>query len=563
MPFGLFSGFTNSQAYAITDPSSIFASNLVAWYRGDSLVNSSGVVGTWTDKTINGNNLTATGSARPTYVSSSSNFNGYPTASFNGTSNVLTNSSLNGGGAGDITYMFLVIRLVTSANPCYVCNLGPGGNQLTILGINTNTTPSNFFVIYNSSGHPITATMSWANLACSVSVLSVGGSGTVNLYLNEDNLDNLNGSISTSSNPTWGSATLVVGASNASNSYVDGEIAEVVICNVQPTTKQTNQLYKYAQNRYNVDPPITTSAITNVSTAGGTARISGSGFNSTSAASNSVLGSLTTKYVNAGVIEITVPATTAGLYDITIANSNTGLTYTRNSFINVVSSASYDPMAILGTSCIMWAQANQVTSSAGSVSAMADQSLLGNILTQPTGADQPTLNTSDSSFNNQPSLSFNGSSEYMTVPVLIWDVSAVTDWFCLAVCVNTASVSEAVVVSYNQTQALLYFGSGVPTVTGRGGGSATWSSSELNLPKNISAWDVVGTSFAITVDNATPVTGTSVLAPQIGANLAIGAQTNALNYFTGKIACVIFCNAALTSTQMSNLQIWANNLFGT
>src|ERR1700678_2633491 len=103
MPFGLFSGFAR-QGTAIIDPSSIFSTSLVAWYRGDSLVNSSGKVATWTDKSGNGNNLTqSTGGDQPTYNSSSATFNGYPTASFNGTSDWMYQSGL-AGGSGNIFY---------------------------------------------------------------------------------------------------------------------------------------------------------------------------------------------------------------------------------------------------------------------------------------------------------------------------------------------------------------------------------------------------------------------------------------------------------------------------
>jgi hypothetical protein len=59
-----------------------------------------------------------------------------------------------------------------------------------------------------------------------------------------------------------------------------------------------------------------------------------------------------------------------------------------------------------------------VTTGAGdAVSAWADQSGNGNNATQANTGDQPTLISSDPSFNNEPVLSFNGSTDFMQAPL--------------------------------------------------------------------------------------------------------------------------------------------------
>lgn len=57
------------------------------WYRGDSYA-----AGTWTDKSVNGFNLTGTTLTSPTATASDANFNNQPVVTFNGTTDDISNS---------------------------------------------------------------------------------------------------------------------------------------------------------------------------------------------------------------------------------------------------------------------------------------------------------------------------------------------------------------------------------------------------------------------------------------------------------------------------------------
>jgi len=66
---------------------------------------------------------------------------------------------------------------------------------------------------------------------------------------------------------------------------------------------------------------------------------------------------------------------------------------------------------------LLWLRSDVgVTSSAGAVSAWADQSGNGNNATQSTGANKPTLTTGSVNSGVLPSISFNGTSSYLSLP---------------------------------------------------------------------------------------------------------------------------------------------------
>lgn len=80
--------------------------------------------------------------------------------------------------------------------------------------------------------------------------------------------------------------------------------------------------------------------------------------------------------------------------------------------ISIGTQQAFSPMAI--TDLIAWYDAAKgITLNGADVSQWDDQSGNGNDLSQGTAADQPLFNSSDANFNNQPSLTFDGVSEWI------------------------------------------------------------------------------------------------------------------------------------------------------
>src|SRR5579859_6552846 len=77
--------------------------------------------------------------------------------------------------------------------------------------------------------------------------------------------------------------------------------------------------------------------------------------------------------------------------------------------------AAFVPTSLSG--CVLWLRADLgVTSSSGAVSQWNDQSGTGDAnknVTQATGANKPTLNTSNGSYSSKPTIDFNGTSTYL------------------------------------------------------------------------------------------------------------------------------------------------------
>jgi hypothetical protein len=231
----------------LATPSTIFGSNLKAWYRNDVIPNSGGHATGWTDQSGNGQNLTV-GAGNPVYNSSSSNITpAGPSIQFNGTTDYLTNVSFSHGASGDPVFIWVVMRPTSTTGwVCIFSALSGGGLVGLTIGATTSGSPD---VAGLGSGI--------ANWGTSIQNLTravfgyTDGAPTAGNGFSEVAVSNGTPATNTSSTTTTLSATgtLVVAGNSV---LLGGEIFEIVICNVKPTSGQLAAIESYGQTRYGV-----------------------------------------------------------------------------------------------------------------------------------------------------------------------------------------------------------------------------------------------------------------------------------------------------------------------
>lgn len=223
---------------------------------------------------------------------------------------------------------------------------------------------------------------------------------------------------------------------------------------------------------------------------------------------------------------------------------------------------------LLGSSLAAWwsaLQSSSITLAGSNVTAWA--SIVGGIsATQVTGANQPTY--AASGLNGLPTISFNGSSSYMTANVAqsaSWSVQAVA---------STASLASygSIITSDNDPARMAQYlrietGGAIGSITFNTGGSfslaATSTTVLTNTPFVCAAIrSATVQSIAAYLNDggqgsATP-TGTAQALTQV---IRLGAQTNTPSLFlNGKISDLILVNRALTTLErqkMAASRAWA------
>jgi len=132
-------------------------------------------------------------------------------------------------------------------------------------------------------------------------------------------------------------------------------------------------------------------------------------------------------------------------------------------------------------------------------------------------------------------------------------------------CVAYVTGASDTLIGYSTSSIYLNFQSSTPYMS-RASNNAIWGSTETSTAKNFSGYfSSTSNLVGVSVDNGTYVTasatnGTANNNLTLGLGIRGDASTQPMS---GKIACGIVVNVVPTSTQLSNLQSWANNLFGT
>ena len=234
------------------------------------------------------------------------------------------------------------------------------------------------------------------------------------------------------------------------------------------------------------------------------------------------------------------------------------------------------PQTGAGSNLLAWYRSDVgLTYAAGTVSAWADQSGNGNNATG-TGAAQPGLVTG--AINNAvlPAVSFNGTSQYMTLPsgfanltngfscFVVMEPSVVTgthDPFALGNASNSDAVfpqqstSKIALDAYNTTTS-----SAVTSGTGALS-SGSYQLVEATLVPGSTAGTAVGTVYVNGVQKATSSTMQNLNNVTRSSNY-IGVGIGLSNYFSGNIAEILIYSAPVTSAQRAMVEAYCYGKFG-
>lgn len=543
---------------ATSDPSVVFGAQLDAWWRSDSGVSlSGGVVGQWTDKTSHAYIIGATGTGRPTYNTSSSNFGSFPSITFNGTTNALSLATSVSLGSTTQECMFIVYREVTNATnrvyfdmstaaaatvyrlqsngtnpptPQFVDTAGTATQPNTV----TVGTPAQFYACVNSSGH--------------------------NLAINNSTPTTTTFTDTVAST----SMSVTIGATSGLASFSNIEVVEAFLVSGAPTTTQLANVAAYENLRYNLGSPQPT-LVTNIPTTGGGYRVKGTNFlNGATLAVSNGLESVTTAGFNSSTsIESTVGAGTyaLGTYDVTVTNPDGGNITLVNS-LRVTSVA--DPMVIAGLSVIGWYDfdAPYVTLSGSFVTGLIDRSYINDMI-QNTGGDQATYNATDAVYSGHASATFNGTSTF------VFDGSASADsgtatWLQTISNFDSANtnVGNAITDFSNGQFSEARNQNGVPNCN-RSTITAAWGSTQSGAARSVTCSVPTGANPTITlnVSNGIAITASGTAnAVNTSRILTMGARYNGSTvniFYKGTISKVVVLNATPNSTQRGQFETWA------
>ena len=229
---------------------------LTLWLKADTLTLTDGVpVALWADSGPNQINLSATGTAQPTFKANV--INGRSVVRFNGSSNVLTAANAPGLALGSFTafVVFQQLAIAPQLAPIVAKNASTlSGNPVYGLALNDSsgqvgeilTTVGGVAKTYLGTSH-------YSNNTWSITQADCGG-GLWRLFRNNA----ADGSGTATGNLDASTGTLQVGGLTGSlggSSYFQGDVAEVLLYSPTLATADAQRVYAYLNARWN-KPPI-------------------------------------------------------------------------------------------------------------------------------------------------------------------------------------------------------------------------------------------------------------------------------------------------------------------
>jgi hypothetical protein len=249
------------------------ATSPVAWYKADSLVlGNNDVVNTWPDLSGLAHDLTATGTAQPTYKTGI--LNGLPMVRFDGVANILSFASDVTWLAGNLV-MFIVYvpRGRTAATfPRHVSTVGASGSQ------DYAGADSFAFITYPDVGQDQFFNAGVAQTAQTSSALDVGQIHT--LQGNAGGLTHRYNRAAASPDPsgvaaTYALRTIRVGASGNPSEWSQADYGEVLLYAADLSSTERDQIETYLATKWGLVATVTQTATATVTTTATTSNLVG------------------------------------------------------------------------------------------------------------------------------------------------------------------------------------------------------------------------------------------------------------------------------------------------
>lgn len=533
--------------------------DLIAWYRSDvGITQSSGAIGTWADQSGNANDGTqSTGSQKPTLVAGGVNNSILPTVSFDGTDDRFSLptdfTDLTAGGS-----LFIVLKPTSTSGTCTPITVGNTSNadSLTAQTNNTNT----IMVAYNNTTNS-SVTASNAITVNSYQVLeqtfepSSSGIGTI--YVNGVQKAQATNLVSTLRNVSRSSN--FIGMSSATGNFFQGEIAEILFYKTIVSASTRASIESYFLSKFGV---------------GNTPTLDAPVFSPQGGVFAPPL-SFTMSQSQGATIYYSLDGTTPNATSYPWYNGET-LQVTATSVLNAIAvkpyfnnssaSATYqlepNTLGIPRSGLQLWLMANDgVVLSSGNVSQWSDRSGNGNHAVQSNSSNRPGYSTS--SINELPAVSFNGSSQYLSIPsgfssfvsgasiFLVVKPSAVSAGARMIDLGNGATSDNINIQEPTNTGASLYVysGSTPSSVTS----SSAITLGQFQLLEAVHDGSTTATILTNALQGAQSTSMNSITSVLRSSNY-LGQGSAGGNYFNGSIAEVLVYNRAVTTLERSAIE---------
>ncbi|HTB80608.1 MAG TPA: hypothetical protein VK717_06945 [Opitutaceae bacterium] len=546
-------------------------SNLRLWVKADDPRITSSPISSWPDS-AGGNNLTqSTNSSQPTMVTDSTVLNGHPMVHFNGTSQYLhVPLAVLSGVSGAEAFVVLRAASASPSSPRALWYMGANGSAYpdTDGNIKEDFFSNNGVMVV---GHPVALT--------SFHLLDV--SSQSNDW--EARLNGILSYVTNSNTPTSGfrnDAILGADGYGGVGSYFAGDVAEIIIYNRVLSAAERQAVSTYLASKYALFslPPIPANLAATPLSPGQISlqwqaplrsdhvnylierSTDGVTFNQVASVADAL------SYIDAGSTQNPLNPGTTYWYQVQ-AQGYTG-TSSPSLPVSVTTLLTGGGTDMPLTNMVLWVRADADTTNGSSMTVWEDQSGSnngGNNLTQSTNSSQPTMVTDSTVLNGHPMVHFNGTSQYLHVPLAVLSgVSGAEAFVVLRAASASPSVRRALwymgadATAYPDTDGNIkddFFSNNGAMVVGHP--VALTSFHLLDVSSQSNDWEarLNGILYSVTTSN-TPSSGF-----RNDAILGADGYGNVQAYFAGDIAEIIIYNRVLSPQERETVNFYLNSKY--